>query len=267
MSKKKIAWVTDIHLNFLNVQRLEKFINLIRNESPDVLLIGGDIGEAPNVSSYLQRLEQSLDSQIYFVLGNHDFYYGSLSQVKEKVREISNASDRLFFLDDIPYVELTKDIALVGHSSWADGRLGNYNKSQIVLDDYILIEEFLELDKAQRLHKLKELGDKAASQLKYNIETALKHYKKLLCLTHVPPFRESCWHKGKIEDDNYLPHFACKVMGDAIRPIMQSRPDSYLTVLCGHTHGYGRTKILENLEIITGSAKYGQPKIQQVIYV
>lgn len=267
MSKKKVAWVTDIHLNFLGVLGLEKFIDLVQNESPDVLLVGGDIGEAPNVSSYLLRLEQSLDLQIYFVLGNHDFYKGSLSQVREKVREISNAYDNLFFLDDIPYVELTKDVALVGHSSWADGRLGDYDKSQVKLNDYILIEEFMGLTKVQRLQKLKELGDNAASQLKDDIETAFKHYKRLLCLTHVPPFRESCWHEGKISDDNYLPHFACKAVGDVIRPIMESRPDSHLTVLCGHTHSSGRTKILENLEVITGGAEYGQPKIQQVIYL
>lgn len=267
MNNKKIVWVTDIHLNFLGVQGLEKFIDLVQNESPDVLLVGGDIGEAPNISLYLQRLEQSLDLQIYFVLGNHDFYKGSLSQVREEMRKISITSNRLFFLDDIPYVELTKEIALVGHSSWADGRLGNYDKSQIMLNDYILIEEFRGLTKVQRLRKLHELGDNAASQLKDDIESALKHYKKLLCLTHVPPFRESCWSEGKISDDNYLPHFACRVVGDVIRSIMESRPDSYLTVLCGHTHSSDRTKILENLEVITGGAEYGQPKIQQVIYL
>lgn len=267
MVKKKIAWVSDIHLNFVEFKGFEKFINLIQEISPDMLLIGGDIAEASDVSSYLQRLEQSIDLPIYFVLGNHDFYRGSLSKVRKEVCEISRASDRLFFLDDFSYVELTKDVALVGHSGWADGRLGNYNKSQLMLNDYVFIEEFRGLTKTQRLQKLKELGDIAAFQLKEKIETALKHYKKLLCLTHIPPFRESCWYKGKISDDNYLPHFACKVAGEAIRLIMQSQPDSFLTILCGHTHSSGRVKILENLEVITGSAKYGQPKIQQVIYL
>ena len=267
MVKKKVVWITDIHLNFLGIQDLEKFISSIQEASPDILLIGGDIAEAPDVSSYLQRLEQSIDSPIYFVLGNHDFYMGSLSKVRKKVREISRASDRLFFLEDISFVELTKDVALVGHSGWADGRLGNYNKSPVMLNDYFFIKEFKGFTKAQRLQKLHELGDIAASQLKEDIETAFKHYKKLLCLTHVPPFRESCWHKGKISDDNYLPHFACKVVGDAIKSLMQSLPNSYLTILCGHTHSSGRTKILENLEVITGNAEYGQPKIQQVIYL
>lgn len=267
MNKKKIVWVTDIHLNFLGTQDLERFIGMIQKESADVLLVGGDIAEAPNVSSYLQILEQSLDSQIYFVLGNHDFYNGSLSKVIGDVRKISKVSKRLVFLDDIRYVELTKDVALVGHSSWADGRLGDYDESQVMLNDYVLIEEFRRLTKAQRLQKLHELGDNAASQLKRGIETALKDYNKLLCLTHVPPFRESCWHKGKISDDYHLPHFACKVVGDVMRSIMESYPERYLTVLCGHTHSSGRTQVLDNIEVITGDAKYGQPKIQQVIYL
>ncbi|MBR9701244.1 phosphoesterase [Candidatus Woesearchaeota archaeon] len=267
MNGKKVAWVTDIHLNFLGRQGLEKFISSIQEVSPDILLIGGDIAEAPDVSSYLLRLERSLDSHICFVLGNHDYFKGSLSQVGEEVRRISNASDRLFFLDDIPYVELTKDVALVGHSGWADGRLGNYDRSPVFLYDYILIDDFRMLSKARRLQKLKELGDDAASQLKDNIETALKHYNKLICLTHVPPFRESCWHEGKISDDDHLPHFACKAAGDVMRQIMVSRPDAHLTVLCGHTHSYSRAKILENLEVITGDAEYGRPKIQKIFYL
>ncbi|MCK5299983.1 MAG: metallophosphoesterase [Candidatus Aenigmarchaeota archaeon] len=267
MNNKKIAWTTDLHLNFLRNQDLEKFINQINKISPDILLIGGDIAEAPNITHYLKRLEQSLDSKIYFVLGNHDFYNGSLSKVRKEMHKLSSISNKLFFLDDIPYIELTKDVALVGHSSWADGRLGNYDKSQVMLNDYILIKEFKGLTKAQRLQKLHELGDDAAAQLKENIETALKHYNKLICLTHVPPFKESCWHEGKISDDNYLPHFTCKAVGDTIRSIMESRPDSYLTILCGHTHSSGRAKILKNLEVITGSAEYGQSKIQQMIYL
>ena len=159
---KKIAWITDPHLNFLSDNALEKFISQIQEESLDTLLIGGDIGEATSISFYLDKLEQSLDFPIYFVLGNHDFYNGSLSQVRDEIREISSASEKLFFLDDIPYVELTKDVVLVGHSSWVDGRLGNYNDSQVMLNDYILIEEFNGLTKSQRLQKLNELGDNAA---------------------------------------------------------------------------------------------------------
>ena len=216
MDDKKVIWVIDIHLNFLSDTDTKRFINLIQKKSPDVLLVGGDTGEAPDVDSYLKKLERSIDAKICFVLGNHDFYKSSISKVRKKVRSISNSSDRLIYLDETSYVELSKDTALIGHSSWADGRFGDYEKSYVMLNDYLLIEEFIGLDKAQRFKKLNKLGDEAAFQLKTNLEKAVKHYKNILCLTHVPPFRESCWHGGKISDDDYLPHFACKAVGDIL---------------------------------------------------
>ena len=32
-----------------------------------------------------------------------------------------------------------------------------------------------------------------------------------------PPFREAAWHDGKISSDDYLPYFACKVIGDVMK--------------------------------------------------
>jgi len=267
MSEKKLVWVTDIHLNFLNLDELEKFISSVQNASPDVLLVGGDIAEANDVVPYLKRLEKALDTQIYFVLGNHDFYRSSMFQVREDIRKIVNASDKLFLLDDLSYIELTKDVALFGHSSWADGRLGDYYKSHVMLNDYYLIRDFMGLTKGERYMTLNDLGDQAAIKLKTDLEASVHQHSRLFCLTHVPPFRESCWHEGAISNDDYLPHFACKVVGDVLQSIMGKHPEAHLTVLCGHTHSSGRANILDNLEVITGDAIYGEPKIQQIIYL
>ena len=267
MGNRKAIWLTDLHLNFLDFTGNQRFINQIRNEKPDIILIGGDTGEAHNIISYLKELEQSLDPEIYFVLGNHDFYKGSLSQVREEARNATNKYEKLFYLDETPFVELSKDTALIGHSSWADGRLGDYKKSDVMLNDYLLIRELSGLTKADRLKKLNQLGDEAASQLQSKLEIVVEKYNSILCLTHVPPFRESCWHEGRISDDDYLPHFACKAVGDVLRTTMKKNPNSYLTVLCGHTHSPGKFQTLKNLEVLTGKAKYGQPEIQKVIYL
>lgn len=265
--KKKILWTTDIHLNFLADKDFESFIKKIQNQSPDILLIGGDIAEAPSICFYLQKLEKSLDCPIYFVLGNHDYYRGSLAKVKKDVRDLTNSSKKLFSLDDIPFVELTNNTVLVGQGGWADGRLGDYDNSEVMLNDYVLINEFIGLNKNQRLKKLNELGDEAASKIKTKLVSAFKNYQKVLFLTHVPPFKEACWHEGKISDDNYLPHFSCKSVGDVMKKIMRFRPNCNLEVLCGHTHSSGNAQILDNLTVITGSASYGKPEIQKVIYI
>jgi hypothetical protein len=53
-------------------------------------------------------------------------------------------------------------------------------------------------------------------------------------------------------------------MGDTILEIMRNRPDRKLTVLCGHTHGAGEARPLENVHIITGGAVYGRPAITRI---
>ncbi len=267
MKKKKILWTTDLHLNFLTNEKIKLFIQEIMSKSPDALLIGGDIGEATSTCFYLQKLEQSIKCPIYFVLGNHDYYKGSLSKVKKDVCQLTNSSKKLFFLDTIPFVGLNKDTALIGQGGWADGRFGNYDDSEVILNDYVLIDDFVGLNKNQRLKKLNKLGDETASEIEKSLISAFKKYKKVICLTHVPPFQESCWHEDKISDNNYLPHFSCKSVGDMMKKVMRSRLDYSLEVLCGHTHSHGRAQILNNLHVITGKESYGKPEIQKVIYL
>ncbi len=96
---------------------------------------------------------------------------------------------------------------------------------------------------------------------------ALAQYNKLIVLTHIPPFRESCRHEGEISADDWLPHFACKAVGDVLLEIMENHPDKEMTVLCGHAHSSGVCQILPNLQVKTGGAKYGSPKIQKIIEI
>jgi Icc-related predicted phosphoesterase len=108
------------------------------------------------------------------------------------------------------------------------------------------------------------LADKAAEHLKINLSKALEISQTVILLTHVPPFREACWHEGKISGPDHLPHFACKVVGDAILDIMKEHLDKKLIVLCGHTHSSGEVKILDNLIVYTGGTAYGAPKVQRI---
>ena len=107
--------------------------------------------------------------------------------------------------------------------------------------------------------KLGELGDEAARTLLPFYRDALERFDEVLVLTHVPPFREACWHQGRISDDAWLPGFTCKAMGQMLIEGARDHPDREVTVLCGHTHGSGEAHILKNLVAITGEARYGAP--------
>lgn len=65
----KLAWLTDIHLNFISFIQRQQFYQEIIDSLCDGLLISGDIAEAPCVEELLQELALSLKKPIYFVLG------------------------------------------------------------------------------------------------------------------------------------------------------------------------------------------------------
>ena len=42
----RLAWLTDIHLNFLRPEEAEDFFASVRADKPDEIMLTGDIGEA-----------------------------------------------------------------------------------------------------------------------------------------------------------------------------------------------------------------------------
>lgn len=264
---KRMAWLTDIHLNFLQGEQLNQFLQVIKETEPDGIWITGDIAEGPSVASYLEEMESVLKLPLYFVLGNHDYYYGSLREVRVKMAEISKKSSHIHWLPQCGVVPLSEKTALVGHDGWADGRYGDFLNSSIYLNDYRLIQDLLFSNRRELLAKLHSLADEAAGYLKKNLEEGFQKYPHIYLLTHIPPFAEACWYQGKNEVNDWTPHFSSKVVGDALKEVMKDRRDCNLTVLCGHTHNEGRAQILSNLLVITGGAEYEKPAIQDVLEV
>ena len=265
---KHLAWLTDIHLEFVHSpEESDGVLDSVKAAKPDCVLLGGDTSTATHLADTLLMLEDRLRIPIYFVLGNHDFYYGSISQVRRLANDLTREHARLHWLPAAGVVELTPRTGLLGHDGWGDGRLGKGADSEIYLSDYSVIEEFIGLPAGERFQKLNQLGDEAAKHFRNVLPAALERFPNLILLTHVPPFGESCWYEGHVSGDDYLPHFACKAVGDEILRVAESRPQCLLTVLCGHTHGQGEVSILPNLRVKTGGAEYGQPRLQEIITV
>jgi hypothetical protein len=217
----------------------------------------------------LRHIAEHLPRPIYFVLGNHDFYYGSIREVRAAATRVCAAADspgKLHYLSALTEpIAVTTTVGLIGHDGWADARLGDYERSLVMMNDYRLIAELASHGKRDRWPILHALGDEAADHIRRVLPRALEQFEQVLLATHVPPLREACWHEGRPSDDEWAPHFTCKAMGDAILEIMRDFPHRQLTVLCGHTHSPGECRPLPNIHILTGGAKYGQPAIQRVL--
>lgn len=260
----RLLWLTDIHLNFADAARQRSFYQQVRQAQADAVVLSGDVAEADDVCDYLATMADQWQLPLYFVLGNHDFYFGSIHEVRERVGQLCAAQPLLRYLSTSDVIELTPQLGLVGHDGWADGRVGDYERSTVMMNDYKLIAELAGVGKRERWPLLQAFAIEAADHLRRVLPPALAVYPRVLLVTHVPPLREACWHEGNISDDEWAPHFVSLAVGEAILDLMREHPQRQLTVLCGHTHGSGQCRPLPNVEILTGGAIYGHPGIVQV---
>jgi Icc protein len=268
----RLAWLTDIHLNFVKASKRRHFLASIK-EQADAFAISGDIGESHDIVQYLLEMDEVIQKPIYFVLGNHDFYRGSITKTRQLIVQLVGEAKHLKYLTTVGFAELSPQTAIIGHDGWADGRLGDFQGTDVILNDHLLIEEIAQwynngfLDRVGLGNTLISLANEAAHHLEQELSKATAKYTNIIAVTHVPPFKEAAWYQGKISNDDFLPYFACKIVGDVLKKVMQSNPQSKLLVLCGHTHSGGEVQILPNLQVLTGEAEYGEPVVERVLEV
>ena len=262
----RFAWTTDIHLPHVgsNVIRLGNFYKEF--SKVDGVFITGDIAEALRLPYYLDQLEEKIQKPIYFVLGNHDFYRGSIVEVRTQTATHCEPTRFLRYLHPEGVVDLN-GTALIGVDGWADTRAGDYENSGVDIADYYYIADFLNRSHAQRGRVMKTLADDAAKIVREKLLDAVKNYKKVVLLIHQPPYAEACWHEGHLSDSEWQPHFTCVAVGQVLSEVMKKNPDCHLVVYCGHTHSGGYVKVLPNLEVFTGKAVYGFPEIQKIVEI
>jgi 3',5'-cyclic AMP phosphodiesterase CpdA len=269
----KLAWATDIHLNFVDQARASRFCAEVVDSGAEALLLGGDIAEAPDLEEWLRFLEARVAFPTYFVLGNHDYYAGSVAAVESQMR--SFASKRVRYLGGASPVALTPATGLVGHGGWGDAGNGDFLRSPVTLSDYVLIEELRESsgsddplavmgDRPALQRVLRRLGDDAARELAPALRQALADFPHVVVLTHVPPFSQAARHRGAPCGDDWLPGMTCRAIGDLLLEEARAHPAARLTVLCGHTHSDAEARILPNLEVRAQGADYGDPRFRRI---
>jgi hypothetical protein len=257
----RLAWATDVHLNFLSEPAVRAFCQRLTEHAPDAILLSGDIAEARSLERWLRFVLDEVQRPVWFVLGNHDFYGGSLAQVRALAASLCAAEPRLRWLSTCAPITLSPGVALVGQDGWGDGRLGTPERSPVLLNDWRLIKELTGLYGESLRARLRALGEEEAAALRPRLEAALAAHRTVLVAVHVPPFRDACWHAGRISDDNWLPWFTCHAVGEVLLAAAERHRDRSLVVLCGHTHGSGVAHVRPNLLVHTGGAEYGDPQL------
>lgn len=259
-----LAWATDVHLNFVDEAEVKALARRIAEAHPSVLVLTGDIAEAPTLERSLTRLTAGLEVPVGFVLGNHDFYRGAIAAVRQRAATLPTRIPGLTYLSEAPPMTLGPGVALVGVDGWGDARLGACETTGLFLNDFRLIEDLSRLDRRGLLAALRTLGDREAARLAPRLDAAVIGHRRVVVATHVPPFEAACWHEGAISDPDWLPYFTCKAVGDALLRAAETYPHTDFLVLCGHTHSEGEARIRPNLTVLTGAARYGAPTFRLV---
>lgn len=264
-----IAWLTDIHLDFLNADGFLAFMDEVCSANPDAIVISGDIAEGQTLPDILKLLAHRWQRPIYFVLGNHDFYSRSIDSVRARMASLTAKTSFIRWLPEVGVMPLSPTTALLGHDAWADGGYGYFMRSTVDLNDYHYIEDFKGLSRDDLLEKLQLLGQEAADYLARALPPACINFSDIYLVMHPPPFRETVLVKGKParNDNAFLPHMGCKAVGDLLLELAPQYPDTNITVLCGHTHSKGEVHVYENLRVLVGQATYRIPGINRMIEI
>jgi len=203
----------------------------------DALVVSGDIAESNSLDEILRQMDAVLTMPVYFVLGNHDFYRGDVAGIRSAVAGMVSGAKNLVYLSQAGVVELLPSTALVGHDGWPDARLGDFDGSNVIFNDFLLIDELRHwnnpytLDRPALRKALQALGDEAAGYLKGVLPLAAEQYPHVIVATHVPPIREAAWYQGRPSGDEYLPFVCCKAVGDVLLEVARSYPKCQLLVL------------------------------------
>ena len=121
----KFQLLSDVHLEnrtygIVDVQSgLDVFDEVVIPNAP-ILILAGDIGRLcdPNLSSFLSRCEEEFE-EIIFVLGNHEFWGGTLTEGKKRVEDLKTKHDLVHILDN-EMIEIN-GVKIFGSTLWSQG--------------------------------------------------------------------------------------------------------------------------------------------------
>lgn len=264
----RLTWLTDIHINKLELPQRQHLYDEIKQQHSDAIAISGDIAEPDSVCTLLYEMASHCSIPVHFVLGNHDYHLELLSTVRNRISQLCNSCNHLHWLPH-SHRWLTQTTALTGIDGWADARHGDYTNSSMHQGDHRMaldFNHFKHLGKFALQQKMQQVADNEAAQLQQQLHAIQQsgNAKRIIVITHFPPFKEASFFNGKPSQPKHLPFYTSKATGNVLSQFALQHPDIEITALCGHTHSAAYHKALPNLEVFTGKADYGSADIQRV---
>ena len=262
----KVLWLSDLHFDQTTDEQQSLLADTLAALAYDTVIITGDISSAPHLVRHLRMLADACaPRRLLVVLGNHDYYNGSIRKVREAVARICRTTRNLTHLGIGDVVALNANTAVIGHDGWADARAGWGRRSIIANRDHHSIEDFRNLTTQELFSRMESLGRESATAFRATLPHALRRYRQVVVATHVPPFPSAAHFNGQTCGPTHQPHFSNLSAGLALIGIAKRFPGRSMTVLAGHTHSPVQARILPNLAVRVAGAQTGKPVIQDIL--
>lgn len=262
----KLCWLSDIHLDHADSASRQAFYEKLKSAVYDAAVITGDISMSRKLATHLSELAQACaPRQVYFVLGNHDFYSGSFAEVDRLAAGCCQKHPNLHHLGQGEIVRLGPTTALVGHRGWADGRAYGGQRTSHRFPDQDGIRDLRYPSTFPAFCKMERLGRESGAYFRSVLPYALTSFRHVLVATHFPPFARAVRFDDRPCETTKLPHYVNASAGAVIQRIGERFPKTKITVLCGHAHHGNSVRIADNLEVRVGEARKGAPVIQGFI--
>lgn len=262
----KLILGSDLHLDHLSPQEKVEFLERLKRECDDpdaVLLLTGDITSGRTLFEHLDNIAQSSRARVLYVLGNHDFWGISFAEANRVLRPHGLVNGHAVFMDLVDRVQLEEDLCVVGDTGWYDGRNGLQGAPQFIMNDWFFISEYKNSQTSERAFSAKIADARAATLEKKLRDAVAAGNNRIIVLTHVPPWVESCRHLGRPSDIYALPWFSSKAIADVIDQVAKEFFRVKFEVLCGHTHDRYEYKRDDNLFCYVTGAAYGAPYVRE----
>lgn len=262
----RILWLSDIHMDQANPQKIDMLLDEIKELEYSALVVTGDVSSARFLSGHLRQLATACYPRpMHMVLGNHDFHGSSIDSVEREVTDLCRSVRNLHHLQGNEVVPLSKNTAIVGHRGWADARAGWGNQTVVENRDKCSIKDFQMLGRQALFSKMESFGMESAKSFRNTLPYALTGYQNVVVATHVPPFLQAAYFRGRPCGPTHSPYFTNLGAGMAICGIARRFPHRRITVLTGHTHNRFQGNIMSNIQVRVGKARRGNPAIQEIL--
>lgn len=130
----RIALISDIHLSsYINGSHLDKYINLINAQKPQLVLIAGDIVDRNlqplidwDIASRFKKIKAEYG--VFAISGNHEYYGGERDRLYDYLR----SAGITLLLDSVAVIEQT--VQIVGREDRTNSRRKNLSEILVNID-------------------------------------------------------------------------------------------------------------------------------------